>query len=322
MEKWESADKRLMILRELIVDGRRVSEICERHNISRMTFYRWLKAYRDAGYEGLVKKSTRPKRIHRTPKEIEAIIQELHTKMGMGCKNISQTVKPLYRISHTGVLHVLRRLGYAPSREKKRWKSFRAPHKNHMWQVDLLGPFSTRIGEISLVVALDDYSRFAMSRIVPRRGRTDHVTGFLDDCFEKHGTPQVLLTDRGSQFRRTFDKWCRRRKIKHVRATARHPQTVGKVEAVNKTLGRSFSLEFSSMDDGQRKLDVFMAWYNFIHYNSVIESTPAQAYELDQDQVDVLGMIAHTFDLTNLLRGVTRKRRETQKSECNISPFT
>jgi len=157
-----------------------------------------------------------------------------------------------------------------------------------------------------------------MSRIVPRRGRTDHVTGFLDDCFDRHGTPQVLLTDRGSQFRRTFDKWCGKRKVEHVMSgpLLGVSRPWGEVEAVNKTLGRSFSLEFSSMDDGQRKLDVFMAWYNFIHYNSVIESTPAQAYELDQDQVDVLGilgMIAHTFNLTNLLRGVTRKKRETQK---------
>ncbi len=95
-----------------------------------MTFYRWLKAYREAGFEGLAKKSTRPGRVYRTPREVEAIIQELYTRMGMGCKNISQTLRPLYRISHVGVLRVLRRLGYVASREKKKWKSFRAPHKH------------------------------------------------------------------------------------------------------------------------------------------------------------------------------------------------
>lgn len=125
LDKWESAEKRLMILRELIVDGSRVSEICERHAISRMTFYRWLKAYQEAGFEDLTKKSTRPRQVYSTPREIEAIIQELYTRMGMGCKNISQTVKPLYIISHVGVLRVLKRLGYVPSREKRRWKSFR-----------------------------------------------------------------------------------------------------------------------------------------------------------------------------------------------------
>jgi putative transposase len=323
--RWDTAEKRLGVLRELIVDGDVVSRICERHGISRMTFYRWLKAYRESGFEGLVKKSTRPKRVARTPRGIEAIIEELYTKMGMGCKNISQTVRPLYTISHMGVLRVLRRLGFVASHEKKRWKSFRAPHKNHMWQVDLLGPFSTRIGEISLVVALDDYSRFAMSKIVPRRGRTDHVTGFLDECIAKNGWPESVLTDRGSQFRRMFDRWCRKRKIKHVRATVRHPQTVGKVEAVNKILGRSFSLEFVSASDGQKRLDVFMAWYNFIHYNSVIESTPAEAYGLDHDLVDILGLMAHTFNLNHLLRGVTKKREEQGEetnTECNISPFT
>ena len=223
LEKWETAEKTLRVLRELIVDRDPVSKICERHSISRMTFYRWLEAYRQAGFEGLLEKSTRPKQVHGTPKGIEAIVQELYTRMGMGCKNISQTVRPLFRISHMGVSRVLRRLGHLPSQEKKRWKSFRAPHKNHTWQVDLLRPFGTRIGEICLVVALDDYSRFSMSRIVPRMRRTDHVTAFLDQCIERYG-PEAVLTDRCSQFKRMFDKWCRKRKIKHaaIAAVPRH----------------------------------------------------------------------------------------------------
>ena len=54
----------------------------------------------------------------------------------------------------------------------------------------------------------------------------------------------------------------------------------------------------------------------------MIESTPARAYGLDQDLVDVLGMIAHTFNLYHLQRGVNSKKEEKQEEECNISPFT
>lgn len=87
-----------------------------------------------------------------------------------------------------------------------------------MWQSDMLGPFSTPIGEISMLVVLDDWSRYAMSRILHGRGKTKEATAFLDESIIKQGKLESILTNHGPQFRKTFDKWCKRknRHIKHL----------------------------------------------------------------------------------------------------------
>jgi transposase InsO family protein len=153
---------------------------------------------------------------------------------------------------------------------------------------------------------LDDYSRYATSKIVHSRGTTKDVINFLQECIDKLGKPVKILTDHGSQFGKVFSKWCKRNKIKHSKATVRHPQTLGKVESLNKTLGRCFILDFCSIGDGQAKLNCFMKWYNHIKYHSVIECTPAEAYGFRRDKVKVLSEIAEEFGLVKLKEGLNK----------------
>ena len=140
---------------------------------------------------------------------------------------------------------------------------------------------------------------------MPRRGTTQHVTEFLKELFKELGKPRRILTDNGSQFRKTFDKWCRRKKVVHVKSSVRHPQTMGKVESVNKILGRHFKLDFNNIKQGQRKLNAFMKWYNHLHKNSTIQSTPATAYEKQESQLKILKQIAKPLKLTTTLKCTT-----------------
>jgi len=89
--------------------------------------------------------------------------------------------------------------------------------------------------------------------------------------------------------------------IRHIRARAKHPQTVGKMEAVNKTLGRYMKMNFSSVEEGQRRLNALMDWYNFIHIHSIIKGTPAAAYGLEKDNKQVLEEFARCMELPNLM---------------------
>jgi len=59
---------------------------------------------------------------------------------------------------------------------------------------------------------------------------------------------------------------------------------MGKVEVVNKMLGKCFTFNFTSFGEGQINLDCIMLWYNHIHYHSVIECTPAKAYGVQKDK--------------------------------------
>lgn len=304
MVVYDKADRKFEAVKEYLYEAKSINSICYRYDIGVRTFFRWLHNYREHGYYGLKDGPRRPRNIRRTPDWIEEFIAELRTTMKMGCKNISELLSSIiFPISHRGVLRVLRRLGLMESREKKRWRSFRASEKNEMWQIDFLGPYSTSIGEVSILVVVDDYSRYASARIVHRHGRTDDATSFLEELIAQHGLPRKILSDNGSQFRRTFDKWCNRRSrmIRHIRAKVKHPQTLGKVEAVNKTLGKYMKMDFSSMEEGQRRLNPLMDWYNFIHVHSIIKSTPGGAYGLEKDKKQVLKEFARCMGLPKLM---------------------
>ena len=264
----EKANYKFKIIKEFYRSKQSIREFCKDNELKKSTLNDWLKQFDDKGYEGLIEKSKKPKHYTETPKQIQKIIVELSKKLDLGSKGISNTIKPIYSISHTGVLNVLRRNGITPEKEKKRWKAFRSPYKNHTWQVDFLGPYTTIIGEISILVMLDDYSRYARSTIVKRHGTTNNAKEFLNKCIEELGDPERILTDNGTQFRKMFDRWCNIKKIRHVKSRVRHPQTLGKIEAVNKTLGNCFKLNFRSLVEGQRMLDSFMEWRNQLHFHS------------------------------------------------------
>jgi len=304
---------KLNIIKEFYKSNKSIRRFCKDNGLKKSTLSIWLKQFEIGGYEGLIEKSKKPRTIKETPKWAQNIIVELNQKMGLGSKNISRTLEPLYKISHTSVLSILRRNGIVIEKEKKRWRAFRAPYKNHTWQVDFLGPYTTLVGEISILVMLDDYSRYAKAKIVKRNGTTEDVTEFLSKLIQELGKPYRILTDNGTQFRKMFDKWCKRQGIKHHKARVRHPQTLGKVEAVNKTLGNNFKLDFASVEEGQIKLDAFMEWRNQLHFHSVIESTPASAYGVQRDKLDVLRYVADKLDLPML---------KSRLNDCPISGFT
>jgi len=300
----DKADRRFEALKDYIFRGRSIEDLCVRYGVAERTFYYWLSRYRRSGYSGLKDGSRRPRNVRKTPEWVEELIAELRTGMRMGCKNISELLSStILPISHRGVLKVLRRLGLMENREKRKWRSFRASEKNEMWQIDFLGPYSTPIGEVSILVVVDDYSRYASARLVQRRGTTDDTTSLLDELISQYGIPKKILSDNGSPFRRIFDKWCSRRSrmIRHIRAKVKHPQTVGKVEAVNKTLGRYMKMDFTSIEEGQRRLNALIDWYNFIHIHSIIKSTPAAAYELEKDKKQVLKEFARCMGLPKLM---------------------
>jgi putative transposase len=66
-------DERLKFIARLL-DGEKMSELCEEFSISRKTGYKILKRYRDCGVEGLTDRSPRPYRhAARVPVQIETL---------------------------------------------------------------------------------------------------------------------------------------------------------------------------------------------------------------------------------------------------------
>ncbi|UYV66648.1 hypothetical protein LAZ67_4002441, partial [Cordylochernes scorpioides] len=104
--------------------------------------------------------------------------------------------------------------------------------------IDFVGPLpSTKNRKKWIIVLTDYYTRYAETRAVSE-ATVKEVSKFLvEDIFLRHGAPQYLISDRGSQFTSNLMKEVMKTcKIKHCFTTSYHPQTNGLTERLNRTL--------------------------------------------------------------------------------------
>ena len=88
---------------------------------------------------------------------------------------------------------------------------------------------------------IDDCSRYCLGLFALNNISTDIIKKLLDDVIKIHGKPREILTDNGNVFglrskHSKFDRWCRRRGIKHIRTAIHSPTTTGKIERFFQTL--------------------------------------------------------------------------------------
>ena len=108
------------------------------------------------------------------------------------------------------------------------------------WQrvsVDLMGPFpKSRRGNLYIVVAVDSYTKWVEARAIPAKN-ADNVTAFFcEDILARHGTPGVVLSDRGTEFLGSFHAMLKENHIEHRFSPAYTPQVNGAAERVVRTI--------------------------------------------------------------------------------------
>ena len=88
-----------------------------------------------------------------------------------------------------------------------------------------------------LIVCIDYSTRWLEVAAVPTTA-SEYVERFLEkNVFWRHGTPGRLVSDRGSAFTsESFANFVKAWRIKHVMASAEHPETNCLVERANRTL--------------------------------------------------------------------------------------
>ena len=123
---------------------------------------------------------------------------------------------------------------------------------------------------------IDDCSRFCIGLIDLNRVTTGVVTQILDELGRVHGYPREILTDNGSVFglrskHSKFDRWCRKRGIKHIRTAVHSPTTTGKIERFFQTLARE--LKFCADHHEFR-----MRYNHFRPHTSLQQRSPAEVY--------------------------------------------
>jgi transposase InsO family protein len=216
-------------------------------------------------------------------------LKEKHAYMGPAQIRAQLKRFKHWRISVGAIASVLRKNGYQvehrSAKQEMALQRFEAPRPNYMWQMDAL---QFRVHELKLYLhlAIDDFSRFIVGHRLSERITSSEAVATLTEAIAKHGKPERVLTDRGAQFmavreETAFRRFLERELIDHSVSRPYHPQTLGKVEAVNRALQKEliYMHEFASAGEARRAIDVWVERFNFKRAHMGIDGlVPADRY--------------------------------------------
>ena len=115
-----------------------------------------------------------------------------------------------WRVNHKRVERIWREEGLkVPRRQPKRGRLWlndgscirlRPLHKNHVWSYDFVNTRTHDGRPLKLLTVLDESTRQCMALKVARKIRAHDVLEVLADLFVRHGPPEYLRSDNGSEF--------------------------------------------------------------------------------------------------------------------------
>ncbi|MCF2138369.1 MAG: DDE-type integrase/transposase/recombinase [Candidatus Thorarchaeota archaeon] len=276
-----------MTLREKIVQlalKRSVSEAAVIYSVARSTIYRWLQAYSAHGRTGLVPRSTAPLRP-RTVLQQHLIrkILALRRRYHYGPVRLAAVLarRQGVSLSHMTVYRLLKREGLIRAQRQRRRRRYRAwsrERPNELWQLDFKGPYWRGGRRVWRLDVIDDASRYLLASVECERASSKMLLETMRRLVTKYGRPLQVLTDNGAVFASVrgglsaFQQWCITMGIQHIRARRCHPQTLGKVERVHRTI------------DEERErlglcLEEYLEYYNKERpHTSLLNRVPGELY--------------------------------------------
>lgn len=240
-----------------------VEHVARVRRIPKQTIYRWLQLFDRFGESALENKppGAKPWRINVT---FEKIVLGLWNerergvhKMWCALRTIGFDVseRQIQKVYRTHLLKMSKRS--RPSQIK--YVSYEWPKPNSCWHTDWTScPFTGR----NLIAFIDDHSRFLVHAQYFDSPTTENTILAFQNAIAKHGKPEAIITDNGTQFTPAraqegpFTKWCQEQGIKHILGRVHHPQTNGKIE-------RWFGTYKSEFKDGEDTLETFLKFYNY-----------------------------------------------------------
>jgi transposase InsO family protein len=260
-----------------------MTELCERHGISRQAGYNTVARYQQAGWEGLEPRSRAPgHHPNQTSVELEQRIVELrreHMRWGpRKLKAVLERRRPQASWPAASTMgELLRREGLAVARKKRRRvEPYTAPfaaasEPNRVWCADFKGWGRTQNGErIDPLTLSDACSRYLLRCQAVEKTDTARVQAIYEAAFREYGMPQAIRTDNGAPFAsRALRGWSRlsvwliKLGIVPERIQPAHPEQNGRHERLHLTLQQeTMSPMAANRRAQQRQFDQFRREYN------------------------------------------------------------
>jgi transposase InsO family protein len=296
--------------------------------VSRNSFYRWYKAYRDNGYEGLVARSKSPRQFwNKLPESVKEQCLEValeHPELSPRELAWHITDQHEYFISESSVYRLLKQYDLITSPAYillQAGDKFHTPTKriNELWQTDFTYFKIVGWGWYFLSTVLDDYSRYIISWKLTTTMGADDVKLTLDDAIGRTGADQVvvkhrprLLSDNGPCYlSKELKEYLKERKMEHTRGAPYHPQTQGKIERYHRSMKNVVKLEnYYYPWELEKAIGQFVDYYNHQRYHESLDNvTPADMF---------YGRYEEIMDRRQLIKQQTlRCRREENLMTCS-----
>lgn len=238
------------------------------------SIYHWISLFKAKGQDGLVdgrEKNPGAKPVADWKRQKVLAVKE--TDPGFGPSQIrNQLRRQGVTISIESIRTILKDAGYELDRRHapaKEYTRFEASRPLELAQIDIL-EFYIHKQKVYLVLLLDDFSRFLLNYTLLEQCNMEQIERMVKEAVDRYGKMERLVSDRGFVFHgwrgiNAFEKFLEDMDVYHIHTSPYHPQTIGKIEAVNKAIQKELirQIEFQSIANAREKVDEWIWRYNY-----------------------------------------------------------
>jgi transposase InsO family protein len=280
-----------------------MTELCEKHGISRKTGYKWAERFGQEGVDGLKDRSRAPKHSPRqtAPRIAERLfaLRRQHPTWGprklLAWLEKHEPGQAWPRASTVGGL--LKREGLVEPCRRRAVRArpvsvarTEASGPNEVWTSDFKGQFRTGDGRLCYpLTVVDGFSRFVLVIQGLPSVAAAGVWPLFEQAFREYGLPQVIRTDNGSPFASSSAlaglsclsvRWIKLG-IAAERIQPGHPEQNGRHERMHRTLKAETARPPAANGAGQQELfDRFRHEYNEQRPHEALgQRTPGELYQ-------------------------------------------
>jgi putative transposase len=115
-----------------------------------------------------------------------------------------------WQVNHKRVERIWRQEGLkVPQKQPKRGRLWfndgscvrlRPTHRNHVWSYDFVADRTHDGRSVKMLTIIDEYSRECLAIVTERSLKSDDVLDCLTEMFIRHGAPEYIRSDNGSEF--------------------------------------------------------------------------------------------------------------------------
>jgi len=272
--KYFTQSQKLAILKSAASLGvKKAAEIAGVHYTTLYDWRRQLDALDESAF--LAYQSSYPGRGIKkiSPEKTSAVLDCWKAHPGFGPGQVrGQLRRQGVTLSIRSIRKIMQAGGYAAS-DKKPDKTtsirFEARRPLELAQMDILEYFINKL-KVYLILLIDDFSRFILGWRLLDETSVDALIGVVSDAVDRYGKMEELLTDRGFVFYswrgiNRFEKYLEEERIDHTHARPHHPQTLGKVEALNRRVKKELvdQQRFLTLQEAQAAMEAWVERYNY-----------------------------------------------------------